>query len=93
MKNNSFDHIIRGNVFVLKNAKSPMVLLQSADCSGVEIYGNLLAGGSGKFAAGAGIPLRQENNRLADANDIPASQPPVPSIFEWQRRTTAAERR
>ncbi|UCG48268.1 MAG: hypothetical protein JSU94_00540, partial [Phycisphaerales bacterium] len=32
----SFDHIIKGNTFILKDGKSPMIHLATADCVGVE---------------------------------------------------------
>jgi hypothetical protein len=64
MKTFSFDHTILGNVFVLRDTSSPMVQLQTADCSGVEILNNILSGGSGRFTAGMGEPLVQKGNRV-----------------------------
>ena len=52
MKTSSFDHIIRGNAFELQDSKSPMALLRTADCTGVELIGNTLSGaGAGSEAA------------------------------------------
>ena len=50
----SFDHIIQGNVFVLKDGKSAMIQLASADCTGIEAAGNRLYGGNGRFVSGPG---------------------------------------
>ncbi|MEI7733295.1 MAG: glycosyl hydrolase family 28-related protein, partial [Verrucomicrobiota bacterium] len=66
MKTFSFDHIIQGNVFDLKDAQSPMVLLQTPNCSGVEIRTNVLRGGSGQFAGGLGKLFHEVGNQKAD---------------------------
>ncbi|MCH5374791.1 MAG: right-handed parallel beta-helix repeat-containing protein, partial [Planctomycetes bacterium] len=83
-RTSSFDHIIRGNVFLLRDGKSPMVQLATADCTGVEILDNRLVGGSGKFVSGPAKPSRLEGNQLL--NDAPDACPgaPVPSIYQWQ---------
>jgi len=82
----SFDHLIRGNVFVLRNAKSPAVTLASPDCSGVEIYDNLVHGGSGQLVGGAGKAAVDRDNKLRPFHENPPRpKPAVPSIFEWQR--------
>ncbi|NSW55409.1 MAG: right-handed parallel beta-helix repeat-containing protein [Armatimonadetes bacterium] len=86
MKTASFDHIIKGNVFVLKDSTSPMVMLATPDCSGVEIIGNRVYGGSGKFAAGLGKPLVTEGNQALELQDAARPVPPVPSIYEWQQQ-------
>ena len=85
-KTASFDHIIRGNVFVLKDNKSPMVLLATSDCLGVEITGNRLYGGNGRLAAGKGKPEVFENNKAFSLGDAPRPVPKVPSIYQWQQR-------
>lgn len=84
----SFDHIIRNNVFVLKDGKSPAVSLATPDCVGIEITGNRLYGGSGKFATGTRKPHVNEDNECLP---LPADLPPrptttVPSIYEWQQK-------
>jgi hypothetical protein len=80
----SFDHIIRGNLFVLKSPKSPMVELATPDCTGVELIDNRLVGGNGQVAAGRGSPTKLEENRIDDAQTARPAKPPVPSIYEWQ---------
>ena len=83
-KTASFDHVIKDNVFVLKDKSSPMVYLASADCTGVEIIGNRLYGGNGKIFAGRGKPGRVEGNRALPLGEAPQPRPAVPSIYEWQ---------
>lgn len=85
-KDASFDHIIRGNVFVLRDGKSPMVMLATPDCIGVELIGNSLYGGNGRFADGPAQPAVMEGNQaLPLAEDAPRPAPPVPSIYDWQQ--------
>jgi hypothetical protein len=83
-KTASFDHIIRGNVFVLQDSKSPMVQLQTPDCVGAEITENRLLGGNGKFVAGMGRPAVLERNEAQPLAEAARPQPPTPSIYEWQ---------
>jgi len=83
----SFDHIIRGNVFALKDGKSPMVQLATADCIGVEIVANRLHGGGGKLLAGPARPAVLKDNQAAPlaARLPPRPKPAVESIYDWQR--------
>ena len=85
MRTASFDHIIKGNVFVLKDETSPMVFLATPDCIGVEIVGNKLYGGNGRFASGLGKPAELEGNEAFPLEDAPRPTPTVPSIYEWQQ--------
>jgi hypothetical protein len=82
----SFDHILKGNVFTLKDGKSPMVQLATADCTGVEVTANQLFGGNGQFVGGAAKPVRLEGNTAAAVPATPAERPkpPVASIYEWE---------
>jgi len=82
----SFDHIIKDNVFILKDGKSPMVLLATSDCLGAEIVGNRLYGGNGSLTAGKGRPVVFEDNKAFPLGDAPRPVPKVPSIYEWQQR-------
>ena len=83
----SFDHILRGNVFVLRDGRSPMVQLATDDCTGVEIVSNALHGGNGKFLTGRARPAKLEANTAhVLGQQLPARpKPPVASIYEWQR--------
>lgn len=88
-KDNSFDHIIKGNVFVLKDKTSPMVKLLSPDCSGVDILDNVMTGGNGKLVGGLGrTALVQDNTTLPAAETLPARpSPQTPSIYLWQQQS------
>ena len=52
-KTSSFDHIIKGNVFILDDKTSPMAIFTTPDCLGLELIDNQLYGGNG-------------NDRMAD---------------------------
>ncbi|MHC4203085.1 MAG: glycosyl hydrolase family 28-related protein [Planctomycetota bacterium] len=82
----SFDHIIKGNVFVLKDNKSPMVQLGTPDCTGIEIISNKLYGGSGRFVAGKVSQTVVRNNKALPLGDAPRPKPEVTSIYEWQNK-------
>ena len=89
-KTASFDHIIKDNVFILKDKNSPMVYLGSEDCIGVEIENNRLYGGNGKVFAGKAKAERLKGNRAYPLGEAALPKPPAPSIYEWQN---ARERR
>jgi len=80
----SFDHIIKDNVFVLKDKKSPMVTLGTPDCIGIEIIGNRLYGGNGRFLAAKVSDVIVKDNKAFALGDAPRPTPDVPSIYEWQ---------
>jgi len=82
----SFDHIIRGNVFIRRDPRQPAIVLQHKDCIGVEIVGNTVLGGNGKLVGGKGAPCLTQDNRVLPFAEAPRPTPPVPSIFEWQRQ-------
>lgn len=82
----SFDHIVKDNVFILKDGKSPMIFLATPDCIGTEITGNELYGGNGRFAAGAAEPAVVKANKAFPLVDAPRPIPKVPSIYEWQHK-------
>ncbi len=85
LKTFGFDHIIKGNAFVLKDAKSVGVTLSSQDCAGVELSSNTLYGGCGKMTEGLIEPLVETDSKILpyDAK-APRPKPAVPSIYEWQ---------
>jgi hypothetical protein len=86
-KTASFDHILRGNVFVLKDGRSPMLQLATPDCIGVDAIGNTLYGGNGKLWSGIEPAVLQGNRALA-LGDAPRPKPAVPSIYEWEKAST-----
>jgi len=83
-KTASFDHIIKDNVFILKDKSSPMVFLASPDCIGVEVTGNLLYGGNAKIASGSAKPVLLQGNQAFPLAPAPRPKPKIPSIYEWQ---------
>ncbi|HUV65623.1 MAG TPA: right-handed parallel beta-helix repeat-containing protein, partial [Sedimentisphaerales bacterium] len=83
-KPTSFDHIIRDNVFVVKDGKSPMVSLAAPDCMGIEVTANTLYGGNGKITSGKAEPALAQDNKTLPAGSAPRPAPKVPSIYEWQ---------
>lgn len=81
----SFDHIIKGNVFVLKDGRSAMVELVTPDCIGVEIVDNHLYGGSGQPLSGKAPAAILNGNQTHPPGEGPRPQPVVHSIYEWQK--------
>lgn len=88
-KTASFDHILRGNVFVLKDPKAAMLHLATPDCVGVEILDNRFYGGNGQLVTGKAQRGAMDGNRTFPVADAPRPQPAVPSIYEWQRSRLA----
>jgi len=81
----SFDHIIRGNVFVLKDGQSAALRLATPDCVGIELIGNTVCGGK-LFDGSAKLEVESGNRLLPlPSGDAPRPQPVVPSIYEWQK--------
>ncbi len=82
----SFDHVIRGNVFVLRKPH-PMVQLHGKIGPGIEVTDNLLFGGNGEVTAGGAAEKSSGNAvRPLPARLPPRPRAPVPSIYEWQRK-------
>jgi hypothetical protein len=90
-KTASFDHLLRGNVFVLKDPKASMVHLATPDCIGVEIVDNRLYGGNGQALTGKGKAAVLEGNQALPLGEGPRPSPLVPSIYEWQIQQKRAE--
>ncbi len=82
-RTSSFDHIIKGNVFVLKDNRSPMAYFATPDCIGIELIGNKLFGGGG-LVSGLADPELSGNTKAALTN-APRPQLAIPSIYEWQK--------
>jgi hypothetical protein len=60
-----------------------MVQLATPDCIDVDITDNRLVGGNGQFRTGSARPGQVARNEVSTNTERP--QPPVPSIYEWQR--------
>lgn len=84
-----FDHILKGNVFVLHDEDSPMVFLAAPNCTGIELIGNRLYGGNGRLCDGLARPAVADGNTTEALAAAPSAdampEPPVPSIYLWQK--------
>lgn len=81
----SFDHTIRGNHFEIRDGASPMVLLQTPDCLGVEVIDNrLYATGDQAILLGP-TEATLAGNEIIAGGPAPLPERPVDSIFDWQR--------
>jgi hypothetical protein len=89
-KTASFDHIIRGNVFILQDNKAPMVQLPTPDCIGIELIGNKVYGGSAKSVVGTSKPAVDQGNQFSPLGEAPRPAPAVPSIYDWQKNNVKA---
>jgi hypothetical protein len=85
----SFDHIIKDNVFVLKDETSAMIRLATVDCIGVEATDNRLYGGNGQIVSGKAKLAQSDGNRVSPLAQPERPEPAVPSIYEWQQRNLA----
>lgn len=85
-KDSSFDHIIKGNTFIIRDGKSTAIMLMTGDCIGVEILGNRIFGGNGKLLMGQANAKTEGNLFFPLLSDPGQLDPEVPSIFEWQRK-------
>jgi len=84
-KHASFDHIIKGNVFVSMEPYPAVFYFASEDCIGIEITDNRIIG---PVSAVTGGPARIEvlrDNTVEAAGDITRPKPAHRSIFEWQK--------
>jgi hypothetical protein len=86
----SFDHIIKGNVFVLKDSASAMIHLATADCVGIEATDNCLYGGNGHVVSGKADLAVSEGNKTVPLAQPDRPKPAVPSIYEWQQQHVAS---
>lgn len=85
-KDASFDHIIKGNTFILRDGISPFMTIMTADCIGIELIGNRVYGGNGRLKVGLGKPAVEKINQfLPLAINHEKIEPIIPSIFEWQK--------
>ncbi len=97
-KEKSFDHIIEGNVFILRRPMSSAVSL-GADSVGIELVNNAFFGVNAPLVsfAGPGVALARDSGNT-QSTTVPSTTPArpapaVPSIFQWQRDNLAAVRR
>ncbi|HBC89094.1 MAG TPA: hypothetical protein DCZ94_19315 [Lentisphaeria bacterium] len=83
----SFDHIVSGNVFCIKEAQNPVVLLNDPNCVGNEFRNNKFYGASSPAIGGRAKLLVEIDNQVFPYEEAPRPTPSVQSIFEWQRKT------
>lgn len=82
----SFDHIFKNNVFVFREALTPLFLLQSENCTGIEMIGNRFYGTRGPIIGGKAKTLVDQDNQCLAQPSAERPEAEVPSIFEWQRK-------
>ncbi len=84
----SFDHLVRNNIFMVKDSAAPMALFATPDCVGIDLIGNTLVGGNGQIAQGAVKPAMDQGNQALPAmkvGELPDRPlPKMPSIYAWQ---------
>ena len=86
LKDASFDHIIKGNTFILRDSVSPFMTIMTADCIGIDLTGNRVYGGSGRLKNGLGILNKDEANQLLPlTTEYEKIGPVIPSIYAWQK--------
>ena len=85
MKDASFDHIIRDNVFVMLEPQPAAIYFGTADCTGVELIGNRFYGPVKDLIGGAILPSVNEDNRIRASGGISRPRPAVRSIYEWEQ--------
>jgi hypothetical protein len=91
----NFDHVIRGNVFVLRSGGRVAVKFEGGSGRGVVVTDNRVFGGSASIVAGGSGVTAERNTRAARPAKLPPRpQPDVPSIYEWQlkRRSPAGRK-
>jgi hypothetical protein len=82
----SFDHIIQGNVFVLRDRSSPMIHLATEDCIGIEAIDNRLYGGNGGILYGTADLAVSKGNQTMPLAEPDRPEPAISSIYEWQQQ-------
>ncbi|MEZ5277949.1 MAG: right-handed parallel beta-helix repeat-containing protein [Opitutaceae bacterium] len=85
MKHASFDHIIRGNVFVVHEPWPAVFYLGTRDCLGVELIDNTVIGPVSVLVTGQARPLVERGTVVRRHGNIERPQPAVPSIYAWQQ--------
>jgi hypothetical protein len=76
---------IQGNVFILKDSRSPALYYEFMDSTGDVVKDNTVYGGNGRLFQGPGRPeVASGNRQLPDVREAVRPTPPVPSIYHWQ---------
>jgi len=85
MKHASFDHIIRGNVFVVQEPWPAVFYFGTRDCLGVELIDNTIIGPVTVLVTGQAKPLVERGNVVRRHGHHERPRPTVPSIYAWQQ--------
>ncbi|HBE00848.1 MAG: hypothetical protein A2096_02595 [Spirochaetes bacterium GWF1_41_5] len=80
----SFDHIIKGNVFCLKNCPDFAVFIKDPTCRGIEISDNKIYASTPAIVGGSAEPEKNINNTIEKYSLADRPEVKVPSIYEWQ---------
>lgn len=86
----AFDHVVKGNIFVLQSASWPTIQTNYPDCLGLEFINNTAYCDSGMFYKGVVPPAINTGNTVHPKNQAPTenfghTSPAVPSIYDWQQ--------
>ena len=90
-KHASFNHVIRGNLFVALDPFPAVFYFASEDCIGIEIVNNRIIGPASVLTGGPAKIEVLEGNTIEAVGDIMPPKPEIPSIFEWQRENGRAQ--
>ena len=89
---NSCDNLVMGNLFLLKDEKSPMVWSEFLGNRGDRLIRNTVCGGNGTLWLGPGAPDEISGNRFLPLEKAPpAVSPPTPSLYLWQLKMYAPD--
>jgi hypothetical protein len=91
LKHASFDHIIRGNVFVVHEPWPAVFYFGTRDCLGVELIDNTVIGPVSALIAGEAKPLLERSTLVRRHGNFERPRPTVPSIFAWQQEHGARQ--
>lgn len=91
LKHASFDHIIRGNVFVVHEPWPAVFYFGTRDCLGVELIDNTVIGPVAVLTTGEAKPLLEQGTVVRRHGNIERPRPAVPSIFAWQQEHGARQ--
>lgn len=91
MRHASFDHIIRGNVFIVLEPWPSVFTLATRDCIGVELIDNIIIGPVSVLVTGQAKPLVDRGNTVRRSGLNQRPKPEVPSIFAWQQEYGARQ--
>jgi len=81
----SFDHIIRGNVFIVMEPYPGAIYIGSEDCTGIELINNRFFGPVDQLVAGPMQPEVEFDNHVLKSGNINRPHAPTRSIYEWQQ--------